>query len=93
MNCQKPFRRAFIAPALTAVTITSLFPTVKTDAAESMLSSCREPWSETFVDGWELEWESGECFDTLLSSVNGQYDISYEYDGNGSRCAKTGLCY
>lgn len=89
MNCQKTFRKTFVVLALTAVTITSLFPTVKTDAAESMSSSCREPWSETFVDGWELEWESGECFDTLLRSVNGQYDISYKYDGNGSRSAKT----
>lgn len=89
MRYQKAFRQVFIALILTAVTIASVFPSVKVYAAENISSTDKGPWSEPFVDGWELEWEAGECFDTLLKSVSGQYDISYEYDENGNRAAKT----
>lgn len=89
MRYQKAFRQVFIALILTAVTIASVFPSVKVYAAENISLTDKGPWSESFVDGWELEWEAGECFDTLLKSVNGKYDISYEYDENGNRAAKT----
>ena len=50
---------------------------------------CGEVWSEDYVDGWTLKWDTGYFFDTLLEAKNDEYDIKYSYDSECNRVSKS----
>ena len=56
---------------------------------EKETKGCGEVWSEDYVDGWTLKWDTGYFFDTLLEAKNDEYDIKYSYDSECNRVSKS----
>lgn len=89
MRNKKTFANKLALFALTVLTIFSAIPLSPVFAGEDGTAAYTAPWSESSVDGWELEWTAGECFDTLIKASNDIYSITYDYNRDGNRTAKT----
>lgn len=88
MKNRKAFANTLASLTLTALTIAFAMPFSPVLAGENTAADY-SLWSEAKVDGWELEWTAGECFDTLIKASNDMYSITYDYDCDGNRTAKT----
>lgn len=89
MKSEKIFVNKLAPFALAVLTIFSAIPLSPVSAGENGAAAYTAPWSESSVGGWELEWTAGECFDTLIKASNGIYSITYDYNQDGNRTAKT----
>lgn len=89
MKNKKTFANKLASFVLTVLIIFSAIPLSSVFAGEDGTAAYTTPCSESSVGGWELEWTAGECFDTLVKASNDIYSITYDYNRDGNRTAKT----
>ena len=89
MKNKKIFVNKLAPFVLTVLTIFSAIPLSPVFAGENGTAAYTALCSENSVDGWELEWTAGDCFDSLIKASNDIFSITYDYNRDGNRTAKT----